>query len=578
MKSKFVMALTSWAAFFLMMVSSQVVFAAIEQSQLPASTMPGVITQQQLSQQPIQRKKAAEAPSPAPDQPDQGLAGGAATQIKFRLNKIILEGNHIYSEETLAEIYQSSLGKEISVTDLQNIVQSITNYYRNSGYVLSRAILPPQRVANGLVQVRIIEGYVDKVVLAGKPGRAAKLIAAYGRQAIATKPLQLNTMEYYLRLANEVPGVMAKAVLQPSQTEVGASDLQLVTEVRSIRGFITYNNYGTRFVGPQQSAAQIAMNSLFTAGDSLKILYSTTPGQPKLLKFYDVSYSFFAGTRGLSFVLGRNESASAPGFTLAPVKIEGSGQTYYMQFQYPYIRERDRTFTLDGAFNYLDSSVTSFGTTLYVDHLRTLRMGGTYSFLDRFRGSNQVDAHIVQGLTLLGATHDIHSTSTSRFGGRGDFTRVEFHGLHLQPLRGRFTLSFSAGGQYAFNPLLSSEQFSFGGSQMGRGYDPSEIIGDRGLDGSLELRMSFSPGWMLLSSAEPYIFYDQGVVWNLKDVPGINKKQSAASTGAGTRFVFTNSLTGEVFIGQPLTKEVDSLAVINRGRIPRIFFGIVYSP
>jgi len=26
-------------------------------------------------------------------------------------------------------------------------------------------------------------------------------------------------------------------------------------------------------------------------------------------------------------------------------------------------------------------------------------------------------------------------------------------------------------GQWAFNPLLASEQFTFGGSQLGRGYD-----------------------------------------------------------------------------------------------------------
>lgn len=557
--------------------SSQVFSAPITTNQLPSNTMPGVITNQQLQNRPS-KKVVHPGPPTAPAQPPpSGLAGKEGAAIKFRLIKVIIEGNHVFSDATLAEIYKSKVGTEISVAELQNIVQSITNYYRNNGYILSRAILPPQRVANGVVNIKIIEGYVDKVVIAGHPEKAGKIVAAYGRRAIASRPLQLKQMEYYLRLANEVPGITTRAVLQPSPSEVGASDLQLVTDVRSIGGFLSYNNYGTRYVGPNQAAGQFAINSFFRSGDATRLMYSTIPGQPKLLKFYDLSYSFLLGTSGVGLVFGKNLSASAPSFTLTSAGIEGHGTTYYIQTNYPLIRDRDKNLTIDGAFNYLDSSVSSLGVLLYVDHLRTLRAGGSYSFIDRFMGSNQIDSHVVQGLTLFGATHNIHTTRTSRFGGRGDFTRMEFHSSRIQAIKGRFSFAFSAAGQYALNPVLSSEQFGFGGNQMGRGFDPSEIIGDRGVSGSLEFRMALAPGWALLNTAEPYVFYDEGVIWNLKNVTGIKQKQSAASIGTGVRLVFMSHVTGELFWGQPLTKSVAGLETLKRGRTPRLFFGVVFS-
>src|SRR5262249_45433375 len=117
-------------------------------------------------------------------------------------------------------------------------------------------------------------------------------------------------------------------------------------------------------------------------------------------------------------------------------------------------------------------------------------------------------------------------------------------------------------------------QFTFGGSQIGRGYDAAEIIGDRGLAGSLELRLDFFPGKLLLETLEVYHFYDAGVIWNIKFNPGVKMKQSATSTGLGARFSLLKYLYGNIMITQPLTKQVAALEIIGEGRRPRIFFSL----
>jgi hemolysin activation/secretion protein len=232
---------------------------------------------------------------------------------------------------------------------------------------------------------------------------------------------------------------------------------------------------------------------------------------------------------------------------------------------------------LDAGLNYLDSTVTSFNFQLYTDHIRSVKFGANYDFADRFRGSNLFGLHAEQGLNVAGASNNPNSLTTSRFGATGVFTKFVAQAARVQPIHGRFSAFVLLNGQYTFRPLLAAEQFGFGGSQMGRGYDPAEIIGDRGFGGTLELRMDFAPQRTYLKTVEPYIFYDGGVVWNLKDVTGVKTKQSITSTGLGTRFTFSPHLSGNLMITQPLTKVVAAEELIGRGRNPRGFFSLVAS-
>src|SRR5690606_493539 len=114
--------------------------------------------------------------------------------------------------------------------------QDITNFYRNTGYILSRAILPPQHVKDGVVNVQIIEGFIDKVEVAGKPKNATCLVLGMGEQISKCPPLALSRMEKYLLLLNEVPGTQVRAVLSPSKSKAGAADLSLLTDVKTIGG------------------------------------------------------------------------------------------------------------------------------------------------------------------------------------------------------------------------------------------------------------------------------------------------------------------------------------------------------
>lgn len=540
---------------------------------LPGSVEPGLVKQNYLPTQ-LHAPKNPTAPINTQEEATNPF-GKKAEKIKFKLTKIILLDNHVYSQKELSPLYKDKLNKIITIGQLLDIVQDITNYYRNNGYILSRAILPPQHVKNGIVEIRILEGYVDQVRIVGDPRGARKQLLKYGRQIRKNRPLQVDTLEYYLYIANEMPGVRVKSVFEPSKTAQAASDLNLVVEEQIINPYISYDDYGTRYIGPHQITAAIGVNSIFRSGDLTRFTYLTATKDHEL-RYGDLYYTTPLGSHGLQLILDANDSITHPGFVLAPLNTIGKSNIYSATLQYPMIRSSKHTLTLDGGFTYLNARSTQLGQLLYNDHIRPVQVGATYSLPDRFLGFNVISLHLMQGLNIFDASNNRNSIFTSHLGADGIFTKMNLNVSRSQTLFDRFSAFFVAQGQYTFNPLLTSEQFAFGGSQLGRGYDPAELLGDEGLAGSAELRFDIYPDKFGVSDLQLYAFYDIGVIWNTTSVhnnPPVN--QSAASTGFGFRLTMSKYISGNFMLAQPLTKPVAAEALIGRARNPRTFFSIV---
>jgi len=68
-----------------------------------------------------------------------------------------------------------------------------------------------------------------------------------------------------------------------------------------------------------------------------------------------------------------------------------------------------------------------------------------------------------------------------------------------------------------------------------------------------------------------------GVIWNLKKCVDQKRKQSATSTGVGSRFFFTKNVSGNLLIAQTLNTPVSAEELIGRGRSPRVYFSITAS-
>lgn len=573
-------------------IAASLILVVCSSGSRAADSLPGSVLPEQVSKS-LSRRPTTQAQPVAPIQTPQPAAPSPllaqAQKIKFQLNAIQLVGNHVFSTQELLPLYKDNLHKLISVADLFKIAQDITNYYRNNGYIISRAILPPQHVKNGVVRVEVIEGYLAKVDVTGNPKGAKSLIKGFGQKIVKSRPLQLSRMEYYLTLANEIPATEVKAVLSPSKNLPGAADLTLTSENHLLTGYVSYDNYGTLYIGPQQMTANLGLNSAISSGDVTQLTVTKTP-RGNELTYTDINYNGAVDAEGRRWIFGVTRAHTHPLFILQPQEVDGVNLNYYTNIQFPIRRTRTETLSTQLSFNYLDSEVNNFGNQqLYTDHLRSLGFSTVYNFSDKWAGANLIAGEFRQGLPLFGYTTNTNpeTAQTSRPGGRGDYSKFDITMSRLQAVKGPFSLYGFFKGQWAFNPLLASEQFTFGGNVLGRGYDVAEVIGDKGAAASLEARYDWAVEKFYIQAIQFYIFYDAGAMWNFKNIGGTPTKQTALSTGIGGRFYMTKWVSGNLMWAQPITKQVVALTetnevvvdgfTINRGNgaAPRVFFSVV---
>jgi hemolysin activation/secretion protein len=201
---------------------------------------------------------------------------------------------------------------------------------------------------------------------------------------------------------------------------------------------------------------------------------------------------------------------------------------------YPIIRQREENLTISGLLFAEDDDADTLGAPFNRDRLRGVRVKLDGDIADSWRGINQVDLTLSQGIDGLGST-DNGNPLASRLVGRVDFTKLEATLSRTQPLFDRFSAFGSLYGQYAFTPLLIPEQCGYGGRYFGRAYDPSELLGDSCFEALGELRYDLPSVLAQLTQAQLYTFADYGDLFTREASPGTAAKIAAASVGGGLR-------------------------------------------
>jgi hemolysin activation/secretion protein len=224
-------------------------------------------------------------------------------------------------------------------------------------------------------------------------------------------------------------------------------------------------------------------------------------------------------------------------------------------YSYPLIRSRSENLLLRSSFTVHDGETQIFGVEDTRDRIRAFRLGATFDLADAW-GVNLLDIEVSQGIDGLGSSKN-NDTMLSRPAGRVNFTKSSLYAARLQYLAPRWSFLTAVSVQYAWTDLLSSELYSFGGEQIGRGYDPSELVGDHGLGMKLELRYTDTiPGYLMFSYTG-YAFYDAGKVYQ-RSPGGLPSSESASSAGLGLRMGLGRHISCYAELAKPLTRDISA--------------------
>jgi hemolysin activation/secretion protein len=552
----------------------------LELAVMAASLVTGPAVAQQAPPQPaydprqIERQLEAQQPAaprsrPPIRQPQFGPGDRPLTVRgpQFELRQVTVTGVHAISADAIAAVYRPYLGKRVPLAALADIAVKIGDLYREAGFHLSRAIVPPQDIRNGHVHIKVIEGAISQLVLEGTDAERFG-IRAYLDDVLRERPSQLATLERKMMLVNNLPGVRIE---DSAIEEIGKATgkFRLIVRLNTWRVFMALatDNLGSAAVGPWQSYATLALNSMFLPGDVLTANYSTVPNDPRELEFGQLAYDTPIGADGVRVGGSAILSDVRPGDIRRLSDDVTHTQSFELRGSFVPWQSQLSTLTLSAMFGFTDVSEHDVFGPIYNDHIRTLSVVADYRLQDPLGGTNYLTVMGKQGLGIFGASQ-AGDDLLSRDGASGQFSVVGFWATRYQPLADAWSIKFAAAGQFAAQPLLLSQQFYLGGASFGRAYDSAEISGDNGLAGSLELRFQQPLNDPFFKSYELYSFLESGVVWNNSTalVDGL----SVTSAGGGVRLNLADDLQAAVGIAFPLTYRSPT----NDNRSPRFLFSL----
>lgn len=484
--------------------------------------------------------------------------GAAVPNASVQIASVGVDGVTAYPPGYFAHDIAGLTGPAVPLPKINAARQAILQQYRSDGYVLTTVTANIDSA--GKLRFIVTEGRIASVKLDGNIGAAGTQVLRFLNRLTQQTPIDAATLERYLLLAQDVPGVTLRAVLEPSADVPGALNLIAQVSRKPISGLLTFDNRAFDQTGPVEGLGVLDFNSFSEFGEKTEISWYHT--FPNSQNFGQISEEFYIGGSGLKLRLYAGTGLAIPigGGTggLGLLDYHGRTNVFGGTLSYPVIRARQQTLNVYVSLDAIESLIrTNTGgsglSEASSDQLRVLRLGADYARFDGLLGANRgainaVSFRVSRGLHALGADpNDASSRQAPRVNEQTDFTKLNFELSRTQTLftpwqGGSVALMGLVTGQWSGDILPPAEQFYLGGSRFTRGYYAGQVAGDKALAATAELQLNTDLNltrWHIPRdlATQFYLFYDWGETW--QNAPDI-QPEVVSSAGGGMRTQVTS--------------------------------------
>lgn len=397
--------------------------------------------------------------------------GMTVTPSAFRIS-----GALSFDAGVLTELVQPWVGRKLDINGLNEATGVITRHYQAAGHVLSYAYLPAQRVADGVIEIAVLEGRVEAVqVVAAQDARLQDgVVQAHTAHLSAPGPLLQPQVERALLLLNDIPGVTARGAFTPGASP-GAADLVVsVAETEPLDLRFDVSNHGSRSTGEYRAGMSLQLRDLFGLGDATTVRGLVSDRGSLLSGTLATTMPLGgAGWRGgvslsrLTYQLGRDFKQLLPAGTADSLALDASfalrrsmDSNLYAKASYEHKRLRDELRGLG---------------TLTRKRNELLELTGSGDFIDGMGGA-----------TAGSITATLGKLQSS--GPATEWHRLAAQFARQQAITGPFSAYLRLAGQTTGSALDSSEKLGLGGPGAVRSYAAGEASVDRGYVAALEAR------------------------------------------------------------------------------------------
>jgi hemolysin activation/secretion protein len=450
--------------------------------------------------------------------------------VRINLTAIKFIGNTVISEEELQKIAQPLIGKPVSVSELEDLRQKISQYYSQQGYVNSGAILPDQQFQDGVITLQIIEGKLTEIRVKGtewlSPSYISKRLYDEDNQALNINQLRENFQQLLLDpLVERMNGSLIPG------SERGTSILEVdVTRARPYQITFTADNYRPPSIGSNEGRLSGWVRNLTGFGDTIdgSVIYSkgalggagnfTVP-----LNAYDTRFNFHFNINNASVVEQ----------TLKSLGI----RSHYLDFEFsltqPLIQNLNRNLNLGIAFDMKRNKTLLGGQGFPFSEgasLDGISKDSVLRFSLDFTERLEHQVFSARSTSSVGINVFAPTWSKDQRFSSGNFVswlgQVQYAG---QVLDTDANLILRGDVQYSDDKLMPLERFALGGRYSVRGYRENEAVRDKGYVVSAELRYPLLkdegeknfPGQLTI-----FPFMDYGAAWNRGDRKNISNLHS----------------------------------------------------
>lgn len=472
----------------------------------------------------------------------------AEEPVQFDIWAFRIDGNTLLDDQTVERAVYPFVGPGKGIPDVEQARTALEKSFHDAGYATVLVDIPEQDVNEGLVVLSVTQGQIDRLKVAGSQYHSLRKIRdkvpALAEGQVPHMPSVQKQMESLAGDADLKVTPIMRAGKTPGKLEV---ELQ-VDDTLPLHGSVEMNSRNNANTTYSRLIGSIRYDNLWQLGHSASLQYQVSPQNYDEVEVWSGTYALPTGlwdSRLAFYGVGIDSNTDIA--SAGALAVVGSGEIYGLRWILPLDSSASGFYqTATFGFDY-----KSFGQSVVLIGADTQNSPITYApFLLGYalmhQGTDRLSS-IDLGLhfSIRGLGNDPQEFADRRFNAKPDYFYFTGEFRHQEILPYDLRLLFRGGGQITSQPLISNEQYSAGGVGSVRGYHMTEVLGDDGMTGSVEL---FSPTlWNTEQIQELRLlgFAEGARLWVREALPGTPADYRLASSGAGLRIKAFKNLVGE---------------------------------
>lgn len=498
-------------------------------------------------------------------------------------------GRHVepVDVQRLVWLVREQRGKRgITLGQIETVANTITQFYRERGFVLAKAYIPKQQVRDGIVNLTLLLGALGDVHINGnKLYRTNKLASVF--DDMAGKAVTNTAIEERLYLINDYPGIFVDGYFEPGQ-QVGDTHLGVnVRKESRFNGNVRMDTHGSENTGRYRLYADAQINNPLGLADKFK-LGVLTASQPSNTDYWSAEYHLKPFSPRFAFNIDASDNqflVDQSGALSTQLNLQGDVTVRGATMAYLNRRTRARNSTYALRYDEIASDL-QLGDIPDIDNglddkLKNISLIYDFDVLqERSKRFHQGRIKLTSGEFVYGADEEQKQNYIFLL---TEYTRLSF--LRLPLFNADTRLISRAELQYAGINLSGILRYSLAGPTRARAFAPGLFTADDaiflGVDwifnapSFMDFKVTDSVGFRDLVKPVLFADYAYGQQNPLGDSETI--RAQLADVGFGFKLSHSKGINGNLLFAFPVQDDFGALSSPPSVGSQRLVFDLQYS-